>query len=39
MRTFHKEPVQLWIGVIHENNRLLVDRRGITRVQLLDSEN
>ena len=36
---FPQEPVQLWIGVIHENNRLLADRRSITRVQLVNSEN
>ncbi len=29
---FPDEPFQLWIGVIHENNRMLADRRGITRV-------
>ena len=31
---FPQEPVQLWIGVIHENNRILADKRGITKVQL-----
>ena len=34
---FPDEPFQLWIGVIHENNRIIADKRGITRVQLLDA--
>ena len=31
---FPEESVQLWIGVIHENNRILAGKRGITKVQL-----
>ncbi|MDE2931434.1 MAG: hypothetical protein OXQ27_11020 [Chloroflexota bacterium] len=34
---FPKEPVQLWLGVIHENNRILADKRGITRIHLVDA--
>ncbi len=34
---FPDEPFQLWIGVIHENNRILADKRGITRVHLNDT--
>ena len=34
---FPQEPVQLWVGVIHENNRVLADKRGITRIQLVDA--
>lgn len=30
---FPHEPFQLWIGVIHGNNRILADKRGITRIQ------
>lgn len=32
---FPQEPFQLWLGVIHENNRMLADKRGITRLQRL----
>ena len=32
--SFPLAPVQLWVGVMHENNRVLADRRGITRVHL-----
>ena len=35
--TFPQEPVQLWVGVIHENNRTLADERGVTRVQLVSA--
>ena len=34
---FPAEPFQLWIGVIHENNRILADKRGVTRVHLIDT--
>lgn len=34
---FPDEPFQLWIGVIHENNRMLADKRGNTRVHLIDN--
>ena len=30
---FPLEPVQLWVGIIHENNRVLADKRGITRIE------
>ena len=30
---FPSEPVNLWAGVIHEHNRILADKRGVTRVQ------
>ncbi len=30
---FPLEPVQLWVGIIHENNRVLADKRGITRLE------
>ena len=30
---FPGEPVHLWAGVIHEHNRILADKRGVTRVQ------
>lgn len=36
---FPQEPVQLWLGVIHENNRMLADKRGITRLELANGEN
>lgn len=29
---FPNEPVQFWLGVIHEHNRMLADERGITRI-------
>lgn len=31
---FPQAPIQLWVGIIHENNRVLADERGITRIQL-----
>ena len=30
---FPQESTQLWVGVIHEHNRMLADKRGVTRVQ------
>jgi hypothetical protein len=30
---FPQEPVQLWVGVIHEDNRMLADKRGVTRIE------
>ena len=33
---FPLEPAQLWVGVIHEHNRMLADKRGVTRVQRLN---
>ena len=36
---FPQDPVQLWIGVIHENNRVLADKRGNTRLHLMDEDN
>ena len=36
---FPQDPVQLWIGVIHENNRVLADKRGNTRLHLEDEDN
>ena len=35
---FPQEPVQVWLGVIHESNRMLADKRGITRVQLANPD-